>query len=173
MRRADLVVIGRVLRSQGNRGKVKLRLFEREVTGITCTQVYLRKSDEDEPFEVESLELDRHATFLKLKGIDSLAEADALAGLDVYVPEACFPPPGSGRYYHFQVMGSRVVTKDGLEVGTVVDVLTVGEESLLVAAREGREVYVPFAEPILVRVDANAKEIVIDPPDGLLELNEI
>jgi 16S rRNA processing protein RimM len=173
LRRADLVVIGRILRSQGTRGQVKLRLLERELSGITCTKVYLRRADKDEEFEVESLELGRHATFLKLKGIDTLAAADAIAGIEVYIPEACFPPPGSGRYYHFQVVGSRVVTRDGREVGTVAGVMPVGEDSVLVVSRGGRETYVPFAEPILVRVDPSAKEIVIDPPGGLLELNEI
>jgi ribosomal 30S subunit maturation factor RimM len=40
-------------------------------------------------------------------------------------------------------------------------------------AREGRELFVPFTEAICVEVDPEARVIVIDPPDGLLELNEI
>jgi 16S rRNA processing protein RimM len=43
----------------------------------------------------------------------------------------------------------------------------------LVLARDGGEIFVPFTDAICVEVDTEAGTIVIDPPDGLLELNEI
>lgn len=43
----------------------------------------------------------------------------------------------------------------------------------MVVKRGDGEFYVPFTETICVKVDPEAKEILIDPPDGLLELNEI
>jgi 16S rRNA processing protein RimM len=70
-------------------------------------------------------------------------------------------------------MGSRVVTVGGADVGEVEALLEAGGQTLLVVRRGGEDVYVPFVEPILVRFDAETREIVIDPPDGLLELNEI
>jgi 16S rRNA processing protein RimM len=174
LKRADLVGIGTVLRSQGNKGQVKLRLREREIPEITWDRVYLLKKGGDfEEFEVESFELDRHSVFLKLKGVDTLTGADILAGREVYVPEACFRPPAKGRYYDFQVIGSRVLTVSGAEVGTVAAVVPAGSGILLLVAAAGREIYVPFTEAICRSIDPEKKEIVIDPPDGLLELNEI
>jgi 16S rRNA processing protein RimM len=80
---------------------------------------------------------------------------------------------GDDRLYQFQVIGSRVVGRDGSPVGTVKGVLPVGAVSLLVVDREGRELMIPFTEAICVRVDPERREIEIDPPEGLLELNEI
>jgi 16S rRNA processing protein RimM len=173
LKKADLVNIGSILRSEGRDGKLKLRLHEKNLPGLTCGNVYLRRNEEFEEFEVESLELDRNSTFLKLKGIDTLAQSDALTGLAVFVEEGCFRPLGGGCFYEFQVIGSRVVTRDGTEIGTVASILPAGGGHLLVVSRGGNECYVPFAEPICLRVDPEAKEIVIDPPDGLLDLNEI
>jgi 16S rRNA processing protein RimM len=173
LKKAELVFIGRVLRSQGNRGQLKLRLREKGQPGIRCSTVTLRRPGGFETYEVESFEFDRNSTFLKLKGVDTLAGADALVGSDVYVPEACFAPPGKDRYYHFQVVGCRVITGDGAEVGTVEGVIEAGASLVLVVKTAKGECYVPFAEPICVRVDPERGEIVIEPPEGLLDLNEI
>jgi 16S rRNA processing protein RimM len=179
LKKADLVALGRVVRSQGRDGRIKLRLNEKGTTGFTGRTVYLGKGDAFEVFDVESLDLDRNAYVLKLKGVDTLAAAGALAGLDIYAAAADFRSPGEDLFYDFQVIGSRVVTRDGTEVGEVAAVLAAGnpvvaDGPVLLVVRQGpREVYVPFTEAICVKVDPEAREVVIDPPDGLLDLNEI
>lgn len=173
MKKADLVLIGKVARSQGRDGCLKVRLYEKVPSGFSRSSVYLRGNRGFEGFEVESLVLDRNSHFLKLCGVDTLARADALAGLELYVEESLFPPLEKGRFYLFQLVGCRVVKRDGSEVGTVTRILPAGGSNLLVVAREAGEVYVPFTDAICVEVDREARAIVIDPPDGLLELNEI
>ena len=135
--------------------------------------MYIESCGGLEPFAVESFERDRNAPFLKLRGIDSLAAADALVGHDVLVEAGVFRQLEPDRFYDFEVLGRRVVTRDGTAVGEVAGILETGGPVLLVVRRGDREVYIPFAEGILVKVDPEAGEIVIDPPDGLLELNEI
>jgi len=173
LKKADLVNIGKVLRSQGKEGDLKIRLRGKELAGLTLTRICLGRAGGVEEYEVESFRLDRNVRFLKLKGVDSLARADALAGCDILVSEDSLQPVEEGRFYDFQVLGSRVVTVDGAEVGTVRSILSAGGADVLVVVREGKEYYIPFAEPICRRVDPLTKEILIDPPDGLLDLNEI
>jgi 16S rRNA processing protein RimM len=173
LKKADLVRLGKVLRSQGREGRLKVRLLEKGLPGLDLKKVVLGGPGGFEEYEVESFELDRNSHFLKLKGIDTLAQSDALAGRGVFIPEAGFRPLEGGRYYDFQVLGSRVVTGDGTEVGTVRGILPAGGQDLLVVARGDKEFYVPFVEAICRRVDPDKREIVIDPPDGLLDLNEI
>ena len=66
-----------------------------------------------------------------------------------------------------------MVTKDGESIGLVKDILFVDENDLLVVEKGNRNMYIPFTESICIRVDLEQKEIVIDPPEGLLDLNEI
>jgi len=108
-----------------------------------------------------------------LKGIDTLDRADAIAGSEIYIPEEGFGPLEDGHYYHFQIIGSAVVTKDGESVGTVKSLLPAGDRTLLVVDRGGREVLIPFTRSICLEVDTSRREIRVDPPDGLLDLNEI
>jgi 16S rRNA processing protein RimM len=173
LKKADLVHIGKVLRSQGKEGHLKIRLHLKELAGLTLTKVCLARAGGFEEYEVESLGLDRNSHFLKLKGVDTLPRSDELAGLDIYIPEASFRPLPGGRFYDFELIGSRVVTVGGTEVGTVSGVLSPGGADILVVVRGNEEYYIPFVEAICRRVDPAGKEILIDPPDGLLELNEI
>jgi 16S rRNA processing protein RimM len=173
LKRAELVVLGRVVRSEGRDGRLKLRLNEKGSTAFVGRKVYLKQGNDLVAHEVESLVLDRNAYILKLKGVYTLAAADALAGHEVYAAEPDFRGLGAGRYYDFQVIGSRVRTRAGAEVGTVTSVLEAGGPVLLVVRRGNEDIYVPFTETICVKVDAAAREVVIDPPEGLLDLNEI
>ena len=173
MKKADLVVLGRIVRSQGRDGTVKLKFREKGSPGLEPGTVYIEREDSLAAFPVESFRRDRNAPFLKLKGIDTLAQADALAGCDVYVAASDFRRLGPDRFYDFEVLGSRVVTRDGTLVGEVAGILEPGGAVLLVVRRGDEDVYIPFREGICVKVDPEAREIVIDPPEGLLELNEI
>lgn len=122
MKNSDLIALGKILRSQGRGGHLKLRLNEKGLSGPDWATIYLRRADGFEAFAVESLKLDRNAYFLKLKGIDTLAGADALVGLDVFVAEADFRRLERGLFYDFEVIGCRVVTSDGTEVGEVAGI---------------------------------------------------
>ena len=173
MKNPDLVALGRIVRSQGRDGTVKLKLKEKGTPGPGLGMVYVERASGLVAFPVESFRIDRNAPFLKLKGIDTLAQADALAGAEVYAAAADFRRLAPDRFYDFEVIGSRVVTRDGRDVGEVAGILETGGPALLVLRRGSEDVYVPFTEGICVKVDREAREIVIDPPDGLLELNEI
>jgi len=55
----------------------------------------------------------------------------------------------------------------------VKDVLLIKDNDLLVVGKGEEEIYVPFTESICVEINLENKEIIIDPPQGLLELDEI
>lgn len=173
MKRADLVALGKVVRSQGRDGRLKLRLNEKGPTGFVGRTVYLEQDEGFAAYEIESLTLDRNSHILKLRGVDTLEAADALAGRDVCAAETDFRSLGGDRFYDFQIIGCRVRTREGAEIGTVAAVLAAGGPVLLVVRRGDEDIYVPFNETICVKVDAEAREVVIDPPEGLLDLNEI
>lgn len=67
------------------------------------------------------------------------------------------------------------MTTAGLPVGAVRDVAAIGESTLLVVEGDPgpKEVLIPLSREICVEIDPEGRRIVIDPPDGLLDLNEI
>jgi 16S rRNA processing protein RimM len=168
-----LVSVGWILRSHDKSGEVKLRIFDPEIVDLARVErVYIGKGGQVEEFHVESARPCGKDFIFKLAGVDSLSRADRLARLDVMIDESALATLDEGRFYTFELVGCRVITLTGEEVGTVSDVILSGAGSLLAVDSRGKEVLIPFHESICKEVSLAAKEIRIDPPAGLLDLNE-
>jgi 16S rRNA processing protein RimM len=98
-----------------------------------------------------------------------------LAGREIYGTDEDVAPPAGDEFLLEDLAGCLVVTKDGRGVGRVRTVWEPGGTPLLVLdPAEGKdEIYIPFTRTICPEIDVQAKRIVVDPPDGLLDLNEI
>ncbi len=94
-------------------------------------------------------------------------------GQECLLPEEDLSHLDRGSYYLFQIVGCSVITVKGIEVGTVKDLLLIKDNDILEVMRQGKEVLIPFTEEICVGVNLKKREIVINPPEGLLEINEI
>nr|NIP82651.1 16S rRNA processing protein RimM [Gemmatimonadota bacterium]NIQ58566.1 16S rRNA processing protein RimM [Gemmatimonadota bacterium]NIU78888.1 16S rRNA processing protein RimM [Gammaproteobacteria bacterium]NIX47565.1 16S rRNA processing protein RimM [Gemmatimonadota bacterium]NIY11936.1 16S rRNA processing protein RimM [Gemmatimonadota bacterium] len=78
--------------------------------------------------------------------------------------------PGEGEYYYHQLLGLEVETVDGEVVGRVREVYETEPRHLLEVKGGGRVRLIPFDRRIVRSVDPEARRLVIDPPEGLLEL---
>ena len=108
-----------------------------------------------------------------MKGIDTLDLAENLKGEEIWIPEEALKSLDKGKYYLFQLSGCSVVTRGGDAIGLVTDILFIKENDLLVVEKGERKMFIPFTESICIGVDLAKKKIVIDPPEGLLDLNDI
>jgi len=105
------------------------------------------------------------------EGVGDMNAAIALAGSELRIPVeqlARLPPE---MFYRHDLVGCAVDTMDGSSIGTVTDVEgTLGGSRLVVTTSRG-EVLVPLAAEICRSIDIAGKRIVIEPPEGLLDLN--
>jgi len=79
-------------------------------------------------------------------------------------------PAPEGHFYAWEMAGAAVETRDGRRVGEFVRVEGSEGQPLWVVAEGGREHLVPAVPEIVVEVNVAERRIVIDPPEGLLEL---
>ncbi len=106
------------------------------------------------------------------EGIDTISQAELLAGWQVQLPADELPPAGPGRVYVGDLVGCRVLTAGSdLELGVVAGWLETGGVPLLEVAGGKREILIPFAASICVDVDTASRRIRVTLPEGLEELN--
>jgi 16S rRNA processing protein RimM len=121
---------------------------------------------------IESARAYRDRLVLKFVGIDDANRAAALKGSDVSVPAGDLPALPEGEYWSQRLVGARVRTTDGTELGLVDDVVeTGGTDLLLVRNDAGRETLIPMAREIVVHIDEAERRIDVLLPEGLLDLN--
>jgi 16S rRNA processing protein RimM len=107
---------------------------------------------------------------VSVDGYDSPEAVAALTGRLLAVPESEALPPPDGHFYPWQLVGCRVLTEDGGDVGRVLRVESGAAQDLWVVGDERREHLVPAVAEIVREVDIGGRRIVIRPPEGLLEL---
>jgi len=170
----SLVSIARAVRARGLKGEIVADLltdfperFEAIDRLIAVSPVGHRRS-----VELESFWFQKDRIVLKVVGVDSVESAQQLIGFDFCIPEAERVPLSDNEYYDFELEGCNVRDVSGKDIGKVERVLkTGGAEILEIAAVDGATVLVPLAESIVIEIDISAKRILIDPPEGLLELS--
>jgi 16S rRNA processing protein RimM len=169
----DMVLVGIVARTHGNRGEVILNSLTDfpELRFRVGARLYGRKGGGPiEPLEVTAVRFHQGRPILGLAGVGSIDEAERLAGFEVKVPASEQKPLPEGQYYHHQLIGCDVVTASGDPLGRVTEVQGDGAATRLVIRGPRAEVLVPLAQE-MCRIDVDARRIVVTPPDGLLEVN--
>ena len=180
MRGRDLypfVAVAWIARPQGRRGEVAADLLSDFPERFRkLGRVFVGNPGEPpEPLDLENVWPHKGRLVLKFAGVDTIDQASRLRGRHVLIPLQERMPLPRHRYYVGDLKGCRVVAeRQGVrrEVGTVTDVEATGGVDLLHVAAPQGEVLIPLAQAICVHIDPDAGEIVINPPEDLLELNE-
>ncbi len=94
-------------------------------------------------------------------------------GLECFLPEDEFGRLEEDEYYLHQIIGCSVVTLEGKEIGTAADILEYPGNEILVVERDEQEILIPFNREICREINLNKRKIRVDPPEGLLDLNEV
>jgi 16S rRNA processing protein RimM len=169
-----LVVVGEVLRPYGLRGEVKVKpLTDRpreRFAGLRECVLWEPAGDRRQACRVASRRFEGEAVVVRVEGVDSPEDAKALSGRFLAVERDRALAPPEGRFYPWQLDGAEVSTRDGRMVGRLVGIERGAAQDLWVVAENGREHLIPAVPAIVVEVSVAARRVVIDPPEGLLEL---
>jgi 16S rRNA processing protein RimM len=171
------LVVGRVVKAHGVTGEVAVDVRTDDPEGRFAPGVVLRgrpsRGGTEREFVVESVRAHGGRLLMRLQGVADRDTADGLRGTLFLIDAAELPPIADpDEYYDHQLEGLTVSTVDGAGIGTVAEVLhTAAGELLAVKRGDGAEVLVPFVSAIVVSVSLADGAIVIDPPEGLLDLD--
>jgi 16S rRNA processing protein RimM len=110
---------------------------------------------------------------VSLEGVSDRTAAEKLQSSAVYADRNELPSLDEDEYYISDIIGNQVLLANGEPVGTVRSILDTGGNSLMVVARAGAsEALIPMVPEIVISVDQEARIVVIDPPEGLLAIND-
>lgn len=107
---------------------------------------------------------------IRFEGVASMSEAEPLAGMALRIPASAAGPLPKGTYYRHDLVGCEVVDAGGTVIGRVRAVEGTLDRSYLLVPRKGGEAMIPLVDGICVRVDIAGRRVVVDPPEGLLDL---
>lgn len=168
-----LIIVARAVRTRGLKGELVADIltdfperFENvsELSGIGLT-------GERKQLKLESYWFQNDRMVLKFSGYDTIESAKNLVGFEFGIPEAERVQLAKDEFYDWELEGCTVGVASGTAIGKVREVLRTGGVELLVVEDDAqRECLIPMAQSIVVKIDIPRKTILIDPPEGLLDL---
>ena len=174
----ERLVVGHVAKPHGNRGELFVWPLTDRPEEVFAPGHELLLGDETGAAEdeatvlvVESARPFKRGLLVQVAGVETRSAAEALARRYLLAPLDALGPLEEGEIFYHQLLGASVETVHGSAVGTVREVYETEPAHLLeVESPEGKRHLVPFTERVIRSVDPVGKRVVIDPPDGLLEL---
>jgi 16S rRNA processing protein RimM len=175
----DFITLALVVKTQGRRGEVAVKLQsdvpERFAAGmklLALAKTPPETQDLRRELQVEDLWPHKGMLVLKFAGLDSISDAEILVGAELQVPRSQRAKLETGWTYVSDLVGC-VVLDHGRQVGRIEDVqFGAGEAPLLIVTSEaGTKFDVPFAEAYLEAVDVARRQVRMNLPEGMLEIN--
>lgn len=160
---SEKVVLGKVTGVYGVKGWIKVHSYSRPREDIGRYGTWLiGDGGQWQSYSLKTCKAQGRTLVAKLKGLDDRTAAEALIRKSIAVPAEQLPELEEGEYYWRDLVGLRVVTREGVDLGKVKQMMETGANDVLVVQGE-RERLIPFVLGQAVQeVDLEAQVITVD-----------
>jgi len=135
-------------------------------------EVWIPLDTEPSQCKVVKIRPQKEHWLLLLEGVTDRNQSEAMKGKGVYVPEDWLRPLEDNEFFIHDLLQSKCLDENGVELGIIENYFENGPQIIFEVKGKDRNFLFPATASILLNVDPQAKEVVIHPPEGLLDLND-
>jgi 16S rRNA processing protein RimM len=158
------LVVGTIAGPHGVRGEAKLRLVTDDPEHLSrIKRVYL--GEETEPRRLLGLRLHAGKALIRIQGLTTPEEVDALRGQPVRIAGGDARPPAPGEFFLYQLIGLEAVDEAGTRLGRVADVMETGAHDIFVVSpiESGPDLLLPNHPDVVLDVQPDAGRMIVRP----------
>lgn len=162
-----LIDVGQIVNTHGLKGEVKvaprtdyMEFFE-DISGVY--------TNDGTYYKITSVKYHKASVILKLRGINSVEEADAMRQKELYVPKSIFDDLPEGTYLIADITGLEVRDENTV-YGNVTDVFQTGSNDVYTVEKKGSDpIYLPALKSVILETNIDEGYILVKIPEGLLD----
>lgn len=161
--------IGQIVNTSGIKGVIKVKPFTDDITKFkTLKTIYIDVKKELKSFEIENVYFNKNMVFLKLKGIDTVEQAENYRNYYLKIERKDEKLKGD-TYYIVDIENSEVYTDDNQFLGKVTEVFSTGSNDVyVVKAEDGKQILLPAIKDVIKQIDIKNKKIIVHLLEGLI-----
>lgn len=172
MLKKDCFYLGKIVKKYSFKGEllIKLDTDEPEIYE-DLESVFIDLRNNLVPFFIESSQFHKSELLrVKFEDVDTEEDADALIKCDLYLPLEFLPKLDDDKFYFHEIIGFTVDDVNFGKVGIVKAVNDSTAQALFEIDRDGIEILIPMNDAFIKKVDKKKKLIIVDTPEGLIDL---
>jgi 16S rRNA processing protein RimM len=163
--------IGQIVNTFGIKGQVKIVPFTDDITRYDeLKEIYVEKKNELKLFQIEQVNYKKNMVILKLKGIETVEEAEKLRNCYLKIDRKDAKKLPKDTYFIVDLLGLDVYTDEGKLLGKVDDIYNAGSSDIYVVKDElGKQILLPAIKDVLKEVDLENQKIIVHLIKGLVD----
>jgi 16S rRNA processing protein RimM len=172
MKKEDCFYLGKIVKKYSFKGELLAKLdTDQPDLYDNLEAVFIDLRGNLVPFFIESSQLHKSDLLrLNFEDVNSEADADALIKSELYLPLDLLPKLDGDKFYFHEVIGFTIKDKNFGDVGILRGINDSTAQALFEIDRDGIEILIPMNDEFIDKVDRGNKTIVVDTPEGLIDL---
>ena len=162
--------VGQIVNTFGIKGQVKVVPFTDDIKRFDeLKQIYIQKNNSLEPFEIEEVKYHKNMVLLKLKGIDTIEQAEKLRNYYIKIDRKDAKKLPEGTYFIVDLIGLEVYTDENKLLGILDDIYNTGSSDIYVVKDElGKQILLPAIKDVVKTIDLENRKIIVHIIKGLI-----
>ncbi len=155
--------IGQIVNHFGIKGMVKVNSFAEDISIFeSLNSILLEKENKLIPIEIEEVKYSKNQILLKIKGINTIEEAEKYRGCYLKIARKDAKQLPENTYFIADLIGLTVYTDEGILLGKVDDIYNSGANDIYVIKDEkGKQILLPAIKEVIKQVDIEQEKITV------------
>lgn len=171
MTHEEAFYIGYITKTKGLKGEVQL-YFEYDEPGLLDLDViFADMNGKMVPFFVASCKLQANNTgYMYFDDIDHIDKAQPLVRKKIYLPLTKQPDRSDDDFHYNDLKGFIASDKTHGELGEIIEINEYPQQFVATVSYQNKEIMFPLNEDMIIEIDEDEGTLLVDLPDGLLDL---
>jgi 16S rRNA processing protein RimM len=172
MRKEECFYLGKIAKKFSFKGEVLIYLDTDEPELYEDMEsVFVEFNKNLVPFFIENSNLHK-GDFLRVKfeDVDTEEDADEIMGCEIYLPLNMLPKLEGNKFYFHEVIGFEIEDQRLGIFGKIVSINDTSAQPLFEIINGNVEILVPMIDQFLVKIDRENKKVIMNLPEGLVEM---
>lgn len=171
MEKSDALKLGEIIKIQGKDGEIVCYFDTKNPERYGSLEfIFIEIDQRLIPFHIQTMDLNGNYARVSLEDISGPEDAQQIVNRDIYTALGDLPYPEDKPPYIHEIIGFTVIDQDKGEIGRVMGILEQPEQSLMQIIHNDKEILIPLVEELILEVDKGKNQIIIEAPDGLIDL---
>lgn len=162
--------IGQIVNHFGIKGMVKVNPFTEDISKFESLEsILIEKNGKLKSIQIEEVKYSKNQVLLKLKGINSIEEAEEYRGCYLKLARSDMEELPEDTYYIADLIGLTVYTDEGVLLGVVEDIYNAGANDIyVIKSEDGKQILLPGIEEVLKQINLDQEKIIVHLIKGLI-----
>ena len=172
MRKEDCFYLGKIVRKYSFKGEVVIKLDTDEPEDYqNMESVFVALGNNLVPFFIEKSLLQKgNQLRVIFEDVASEEDADAILGSEIYLPLSFLPELEGNKFYYHEVINFKVEDAHKGLIGTIISVNDMSAQPLFEISFHDKTIFIPIIDEFVKKVDRKNKKILVETPEGLIDL---